>query len=110
MEFKDRLRELRINAGLTQKELGQKLNLAESTISHYESGIRTPDPKSILRLADLFKCSMDYICGRSDSRDQITLAAHDTKAPREISPEVREYIIKLAESFIEEEERKKKER
>lgn len=60
----ERLRKLRKQHKLTMKELGRRLNLAESTISGYESGNRKPDMFIVEQLADFFDTSVDYLLGR----------------------------------------------
>lgn len=65
----EKLRELRKLNKITMKELGKKLNLAESTISLYENGYREPDYNTLLRMADYFHVSIDYLLGR-DSIEQ----------------------------------------
>ena len=52
MAFYDRLKEGRINAGLTQEQLAEKLGIAKSTLSGYESGNREPTVATIAK-ADL---------------------------------------------------------
>lgn len=42
MEFGDRLREARVNKGLTQEQLAQKIGVAKSTLAGYEKGNREP--------------------------------------------------------------------
>lgn len=64
--FGARIREQRKLRGWTMKQLGQMLELAESTISGYENEIRKPDPDTLLKLADLFEVSVDYLLGRTD--------------------------------------------
>ena len=59
----DRIKELRKKKNLTMKQLGEKLNLAESTISLYESNKREPDSITIAKLAKLFDVSVDYLLG-----------------------------------------------
>ncbi|KWU66070.1 XRE family transcriptional regulator [Bacillus mycoides] len=61
----ENLRKLRKTNNLTMKELGQKLNLAESTISGYENGNRKPDYDTLNKFADFFEVSTDYLLGRS---------------------------------------------
>ena len=56
-----RLKSLRKEHKLSQKELGLKLNLAESTISLYESGKRTPDNETLTNIAKFFNVSTDYL-------------------------------------------------
>jgi len=67
MFYGDRLRLLREKKGLTAKELGDIFNLAESTISGYENGNRTPDAEKINRFADYFSVSTDYLFGRTEN-------------------------------------------
>ncbi|KXS42559.1 MULTISPECIES: helix-turn-helix domain-containing protein [unclassified Candidatus Frackibacter] len=64
MLFKKRFKKLRKRNNLTQKELAQHLNLAPSTISFYEVGERTPDYKTLIKIADYFDVSLDYLFGR----------------------------------------------
>lgn len=59
-----RLRELRKNNNLTMKELGKRMNLAESTISLYENGQREPDLSTLQKLAEFFNVTVDYLMGR----------------------------------------------
>lgn len=61
MGIGDRIRALRINAGMTQVELANKLNISNSTLSQYESGARTPSDDMKLKIAALFQVSTDYL-------------------------------------------------
>jgi len=61
-----RLRELREEKGISQKELGKLFNVAQNTISNWENGTREPDTKTLVKLAELFECSVDYLVGRTD--------------------------------------------
>lgn len=61
MGIGDRVRALRINAGMTQVELANKLNISNSTLSQYESGARTPSDDMKLKIAALFQVSTDYL-------------------------------------------------
>lgn len=62
----DRLKRLRKEKKLTQKELGEKINVSKVSVSGYESGERTPDTDNLRRLADFFDVTSDYLLGRSD--------------------------------------------
>lgn len=59
----ERIKELRKENKLTMKELGNMLNLAESTISLYETGKREPDSYTIAKIAKTFNVSVDYLLG-----------------------------------------------
>jgi len=67
MDFGQRLRLLRENRGLTQKELGQILNVSESTIGMYERGEREPNFETLEKIADYFEVQVDYLLGRDPS-------------------------------------------
>ncbi len=56
-----RLKELRNEMKLTTKELGEQLNLSQSTISMYESGKRQPDTETLKKIAKFFDVSIDYL-------------------------------------------------
>lgn len=64
----ERMQMLRKKAGLTLKQLGKAVDKAESTISQYESGRREPDNETLLRIADVLGCSVDYLLGREDAK------------------------------------------
>lgn len=62
-----RLRELRENLGKMQKVVAYELGIAPNTYSQYESGKREPDRKTLIKIADYFNTSTDYILGRDVS-------------------------------------------
>lgn len=67
-----RLREIRKSRNTTMKKLGSELGLAESTISLYEAGKRQPDFETVLKLADYFGVSVDYLLGRDTKEPPLT--------------------------------------
>lgn len=64
-----RIKELRKARGWTQDDLARALKAGRQTIGNYETGFRSPDIDTILRLCDIFGCSADYLLGRSDLPD-----------------------------------------
>lgn len=58
-----RLRELRENAGITQKEIAEMLNVKPATISRYENGTNEPDTKTLRWYAEHFDVTLDWIFG-----------------------------------------------
>lgn len=60
----DKLRELRMKYGLSQREVAAQLGLSPSVISGYETGERTPSTEVLLALSYLYKCSTDYLLGK----------------------------------------------
>ncbi len=72
MSLGQRLLILRKERGLTQAELALALNLGQSTVAMYERDRRSPDNKTLRRLADLFGVSVDYLLGLTETRERIT--------------------------------------
>ena len=77
MNFSEIAKSLRVEQGLTQKQLSEKLNIGQSTIVGYEKGAREPIPKSLNAYADFFGISTDYLLGRED--DLGIVISHTTK-------------------------------
>ena len=64
--FSDRIRELRKEAGLTQKELAKKLQLTNSTICDWEKERSEPNIEQLRILSIFFEVSTDYLLGLED--------------------------------------------
>lgn len=62
--FNKRLKELRLAANLSQKQLGLLVNIGESTVQSYELGTRVPSITIAIALADYFNVTLDYLVGR----------------------------------------------
>ena len=68
-----RIKELRNEQSLTQKELADKINSTSKSIWAYENKIATPPLDVLTKLADTFSCSIDYLTGRSDDYGNISI-------------------------------------
>ncbi len=66
MLFDERLKELRIEKQLSQKELADLLSTGQSSISAWERGIREPLAHQLIDLASVFECTVDYLLGISN--------------------------------------------
>ena len=77
--YSDKLKQLRKEKGLTQRELAEKLGLGKSAIGMYESGKRTPAFETLEMICDFFNVNMDLL---SDVKSTSTPAP----APKEESP------------------------
>ena len=62
-----RLKELRNQKNITQEELANHLSIPRGTYAHYELGKREPDYNMLLRIANFFDVSTDYLLGLTDS-------------------------------------------
>jgi|SRR5690625_818911 len=64
MSFSDRLRKCRLEKGWTQEDLSKKLNIKRPTYAKYETNENMPDYMTLIKLADLFGVSTDFLLGR----------------------------------------------
>lgn len=67
--FSERLKELRKERKITQKELADIFFITKSAVSKYENGVNTPENKLLQNMADYFEVSTDYLLGRTNKRD-----------------------------------------
>jgi len=65
----NRIKELRLEKGLTLKEMGNELGIRDNTLSQYETGKRTPQFGLIQEIANYFNVSVEYLTKSSDKRD-----------------------------------------
>lgn len=66
MNHANNLRKLREAKGLTQPELAELFGSTQSAISNYESGTREPDISLLMRFAEYFDVTVDYLVGSTD--------------------------------------------
>ncbi|WP_273477927.1 helix-turn-helix transcriptional regulator [Ignavigranum ruoffiae] len=67
-----RIKELRIEKNLLQEKLAGYLNVSQQTVSKIETGTSDIPYDLLIKLADFFKVSIDYIYGRIEIRDMLT--------------------------------------
>ena len=65
----NRIKQLREENKWTQLELSKKMNCAMSSIAMYENETRKPSMEVLLKLSEIFNCSLDYLLGKSDIRN-----------------------------------------
>ena len=68
MKFQ-RIQDMRIDRDITTKELASSLNLHRDVYSRYERGVRDFPIDILIKLADFYNCSIDYLVGRSDCKN-----------------------------------------
>lgn len=61
MAFPEKLKALRLENGLTQDELGEKLYVSRTSISYYEQGKFEPNIETIIAVSDLFNVTADEL-------------------------------------------------
>ncbi|AIY82224.1 helix-turn-helix family protein (plasmid) [Clostridium botulinum 202F] len=79
MTFGDRLKELREDNGLRQTELADKLNLSRNAISAYETNTNEPNLDILVKFADIFNVSLDYLLCRTKEKYNLNLENNTNK-------------------------------
>lgn len=68
MNMGEKLRVLRTEKKLTQKQVADRIGLAISAVSSYESGTRYPSYETLIKLSRIFHVSTDYLLGLTEKR------------------------------------------
>jgi transcriptional regulator with XRE-family HTH domain len=100
--FHNILKQLRIANKYTQQELADKLNVTQRTIAFYEKGDRHPDFDTLITLATIFDCSVDYLLGRTPKPNEtltkpsvdeaLVVVAEGSNVPRSMIKDYIEYL------------------
>lgn len=67
MKFQ-RIQDLRTDADMSQRELSKILHISQRSYSHYETGSRNIPIEMLIRLANYYEISLDYLVGRTDNK------------------------------------------
>ena len=68
MKFQ-RIQDLRTDADLSQTQLSELLHISQRSYSHYETGSRNIPVEMLIRLANYYDISVDYLVGRTDKKE-----------------------------------------
>ncbi|MBK5077664.1 helix-turn-helix domain-containing protein [Lactococcus lactis] len=100
MNFSERLKSLRLEAGYTQSELAKIINLAsQGAYGKYEQGLGMPQRARLEKLADLFGVSIPYLLGQTDERTHLTTSPTLSKRLKDLRFEIGYTQKKLAEAI-----------
>lgn len=80
-EFNRIITLLRKERGITQKQAAADLGVSQALLSHYEKGIRECGLDFVVRVAEYYDVSCDYLLGRSPDRNGLTLRVEDIPSP-----------------------------
>lgn len=64
--FRDRMKQLRKERGLSQEELAKRLKVSRSCVGNYEQGTREPSYKDLMDMCTIFNVDIDYMLGNTD--------------------------------------------
>lgn len=105
MSFGQRLKQLIRENHMTQRQLAGELSMAPTTLSGYANDCREPDLPTLIRFADYFQVSVDYLIGYSDNPSRAE-ASHDQGAEQllgyyeKLTPETRRLLLDEARLLI----------
>ena len=71
VDFGENLKMLRQKAGLTQKQLAERLWISKATVSYYEQSLRCPSPEILIKVSNIFHVSTDYLLGMEDKKQTL---------------------------------------
>lgn len=95
----EKMRDLRKAKGLSAKQLGEMVGVAEVTISTYETGKRLPPVDIVCAIADIFDVSLDYLVrGKEKGRPFGRSLEENLKLFRELSDEQIDYFTQLMQA------------
>ena len=106
----ERIKRLREKAGLSQRALAEKIGVSQQSINKYENHNIEPDIETLIRMAEYFDTSVDYLIGHSRIRRRIEpVSAYDLNKDeasvmdgfRQLNRKQRKAIAQLIESFRE---------
>ena len=102
--MKLKIKELREEYSLTQKELADKISNVQRNVSNWENGTSEPDCETIVKLADLFDVSLDELFGRDKyNKEDVSLGSEATqpllRTFRMLTAEQRAAILDLIKAF-----------
>lgn len=63
-----RIEDLRIDSDLSQKQISEVLHISQRSYSHYETGTRGIPVEMLIKLADYYNTSIDYLVGRTNNK------------------------------------------
>jgi len=68
MEFSERLKKLRKQAGFTQVEVASKLGISQQAYASWERGAKKPTQDNLVKIAQILNVSVDYLVGNSEEK------------------------------------------
>ena len=104
------LKKLRAEHRVTQKQLADVISVSQQSINKYENHNIEPDIDTLIKIADYFNTSVDYLIGHTDIQRKIeSVTSHDLNAEesslidsyRKLSPKQRSSIRDVMENYLE---------
>ena len=96
-----RLHDLRKEKGVTIADMSKSIGISASAVSNYERGIRCPDADTLIKFAEYFDCSVDYLLGLDSLKNnkEREKLSEITEASEELYDELNDYYKKKFEDL-----------
>ena len=101
--FRNILKQLRDEKNISSYKLADILHVSRSSISNYETGIRTPDYELLVEIANFFNVSIDYLLGRTSDRrtaDQILEEYSVICDVKNLDKNQKDFIINFIKTYL----------
>lgn len=85
-----RLKELRTEKNLSQEEIAKEIGTSQTNIGRWEKGLNEPSSGFVIKLANFFEVSTDYLLGRSDDFGNVTVTTASPSAA--LTPDEQEIL------------------
>ena len=101
-----KLKDLRKSRNLTLKELASQIEISYQALSNYENSNRQPDYETLIRFADFFSVSVDYLLGRTNERQSLSSSLTEKEsrllgAFSGLIPPMQDYVLEMVEKLVE---------
>lgn len=100
MQLGDRLKKLRVNQRISQQELASRLCMNRITYSQYETNRRQPDYETLLKIADYYGVSVDYLLGRTNEPMSMNLSLMAESGRYEQKKEILKLIGEMTDAIL----------
>ena len=99
MIFNERLKLLRKEQGLTQTQVADKLSVTLRNYQRFEADGSTPNYVNLIKIADIFNVSLDYLMGLVDQPLSLSREEQTLLFPSSMTASQREFVIKLLSNW-----------
>ncbi len=98
-----KIKELREESGMTQKELASRIGNLQRNVSNWENGISEPDCKTLIDIADTFDVTLDELLGREKNYGKNFIKDDDREISikmRKLTPAQKNAVLRLIDAII----------
>lgn len=111
--MKERIKKIRIDAGESQAAMGERLGVAQRTIAGWEKGTRQPNADMIVKIAETYQITTDYLLGRTDIPNMYAQGVASVNGEewdiysenKNLSPDEREQVERQIHGAMEDDQR-----